>query len=125
MIDWTGLIKTFTSTAVIVAALAWIASKGIEHWLGLQVENNKSVLEQQVETFKSELKAKSDHQLEEFKNQLTERTARKGRIRSEVARWSNPIPSAITELNDRLRNILLDGGYLALSPNVRQRVNPG
>ena len=113
MIDWTGLIKTLTSTAIIVAALGWIASKGIEQWLG-----------HQVETFKSELKAKSDRQLEEFKNGLTERAAQKDRIRNEVARWSNPIPRAVTDLKNRLTNILLDQGYLALSPNVRQRVNP-
>ncbi|WP_407157681.1 hypothetical protein [Bradyrhizobium sp. STM 3557] len=124
MIDWTGLIKTLTSTAIVVAALGWIASKGIEHWLGLQVENHKSALDQQVETFKSDLKAKSDRQLEEFKNQLTERTAQKDRIRNEVARWSNPIPSAVTDLKNRLENILDHQGYLALSPKVRQRVNP-
>jgi hypothetical protein len=122
MIDWSSLIKTLTSTAIIVAVLGWIASKGIEHWLGLQVESHKSALDQQVETFKSDLKAKSDRQLEEFKNQLTERSAEKDGIRHELARWSNPIPSAVTELNNRLNNILDDHGYLALSPDVRQRV---
>lgn len=124
MIDWSSLIKTLTSTAIIVAALGWISSKGIEHWLRLQVENHKSSLDQQVETFKADLKAKSDRQLEEFKNQLTERSAEKDRIRNEVARWSNPIPSAVTQLNNRLHNMLDDQGYLALSPDVRQRVNP-
>lgn len=124
MIDWSDLIKTLASTAIIVAALGWITSKGIEHWLGLQVANHKSALDQQVEYFKFDLKAKSDRQLEEFKNQLTERTAQKDRIRNEVARWSNPIPSAVTDLKMRLKNILDDRGYLALSPNVRQRVNP-
>ncbi len=124
MIDWSSLIETLTSTAIIVAALGWISSKGIQHWLTLQVENHKSSLDQQVETFKSDLKAKSDRQLEEFKNQLTERSAEKDRIRNEVARWSNPIPSAITELNHRLNNILDDQGYLALSPDARQLVNP-
>jgi hypothetical protein len=123
MIDWSGLIKTLASTAIIVAALGWIASKGIEHWLGLQVENHKSALDQQVETFKSDLKAKSDRQLEEFKNQLAERTAQKERIRNEVARWSNPIPAAVTGLKNRLENILDHQGYLALSPDARQRVN--
>ena len=111
MIDWSGLIKTLTSTAIIVAAVGWIASEGIKHWL-----------DQQVETFKSDLKAKADRQLLEFKNQLTERTAQKDRIRNEVARWSNPIPSAVTDLKNRLENIMDHQGYLALSPNVRQRV---
>jgi hypothetical protein len=124
MIDWTGLIKTLTSTALIVAALGWVASKGLEHWLGLQVESHKSALDQQVEAFKSDMKAKSDRQLEEFKNQLTERAAQRDRIRNEVARWSNPIPSAITDLKSRLTNILINKGYLALSQNARQRVNP-
>jgi hypothetical protein len=127
MIDWTDLIKTLTSTAMFVATLGWIASKGIEQWLELQVANHKSALDQQVKTFESDLKAKSDRQLEEFKNQLTERTAQKDRIRNEVARWSNPIPSAVTDLKDRLTNILnfkRGRGYLGLSPNVRQRVNP-
>jgi hypothetical protein len=124
MIDWTGLIKTLTSTAIIIAVLGWIASKGIEQWLRLQVENHKSALDQQVETFKSDLKAKSDRQLEEFKSQLTERTAQKDRLRNEVARWSNPIPSAVADLKNRLENILDHQGYLALSPSVRQRVNP-
>ncbi len=123
MIDWTDLIKTLTSTAIIAAALGWIASKGVEHWLELQVENHKSALDQQTEIFKSDLKAKSERQLEEFKNQLTERAAQKDRIRNEVARWSNPIPSAVTDLKNRLTNIVVDG-YPALSPNVRQRVNP-
>jgi hypothetical protein len=112
MIDWSGIVKTLTSTAIIVAALGWIASRGIERWL-----------DRQVVTFTSDLKAKSDFQLEAFKNQLTERTAQKDRIRNEVARWSNPIPNAVTDLKNRLGNILDDGGYLALSPNVRQRVD--
>lgn len=124
MIDWAGLIKTLTSTAIIVAALGWLASEGVRHWLGLQVANHQSALIEQTERFKSELKASSDRQLEEFKNQLTERTAQRDRIRSEVARWSNPIPSAITDLKNRLENILDHEGYLALSPNVTQRVNP-
>ncbi len=59
MIDWSSLIETLTSTAIIVAALGWISSKGIEHWLRLQVENHKTSLDQQVETFKVDLKARA------------------------------------------------------------------
>jgi hypothetical protein len=46
------------------------------------------------------------------------------RIRQEIIRWSNPILGALKELNRRLRNILKDEGYLALSDSYKLLVNP-
>src|SRR4051794_8965083 len=41
------------------------------------------------------------------------------RIRQEIIRWANPILGAVTDLEARLRNILDDDGYLALSQSYK------
>jgi hypothetical protein len=50
--------------------------------------------------------------------------ARKERNRTEVTRWANPILGAVQDLEAKLRNILEDGGYLALNQDYRENVNP-
>jgi hypothetical protein len=49
---------------------------------------------------------------------------KKERIRQEVIRWANPILGAVKQLEGRLKNILEEDGYLALSKSYEQFVNP-
>ena len=93
-IDWQGVVKTLGSATVLVAAIGYVIKSFITHL-------TKGHL----------LRTKSDH-------------ARKERIREELLRWSNPILGSVKELRDRLKNILEDEGYLALSSNYRNNIDP-
>jgi hypothetical protein len=46
------------------------------------------------------------------------------RIRREIIHWANPILGAVKDLEGRLRNILERDGYLALSEEYKEQVNP-
>ena len=51
-------------------------------------------------------------------------TSREERIRREIIRWANPILGAVKDLEGRLINILERDGYLALSEEYKEQVNP-
>lgn len=68
-------------------------------------------------------KAIFDKQLEIFKSDFASRAVRSQRIRQDLERWVNPILRAVMELQRRLDNILKNEGYLALSPDAKNKVN--
>jgi hypothetical protein len=126
-VDWTGLFKTLGSTAIIVAALAWLSKALFNYLLSRDIERFKV-------SFAAELKNKYDKELEQFKANITKELEqfktnttvqglREERIRKEIIRWANPILGAVQELNNRLDNILNYDGYLALSKNYEQQIN--
>lgn len=55
---------------------------------------------------------------------LEEQSEKQERIRQEIIRWANPILATVKGLEGRLRNILDQAGYLALSENYDSHVNP-
>jgi hypothetical protein len=68
-------------------------------------------------------KAEFDRQIAAFQTDLESETAKTDRIRQEIERWANPILGSVEELRNRLRNILFDDGYLALSPETEATVD--
>ena len=107
MFNWRDVAKALGTTAVIVAVLGYLSKTAIEEYLKHDM-----------------LQRLSNQKLAEFKEQLEEQAKKKERIRYEIIRWSNPILSAVNDLENRLRNILKDDGYLALSVAARDKVNP-
>jgi hypothetical protein len=133
-IDWNTVITTVITalggTAAVVAALAFVARGVFDHFLKLDLEEHKAALMKETNAAKAylenDLKQKSDaivitlqeaadKHLEVFKSDLATRSAKDDRIREVVLRWSNPILSAIEDLEHRLDNILNQRGYPMLS----------
>ncbi len=67
-------------------------------------------------------KAEFDRQIATFQTGLATRTARADRIRQQVVRWANPILDSVMGLKERLRNILQEAGYLALSSETEGEI---
>src|SRR5208337_1943344 len=98
-VDWSDILKTIGSSAVVVGILGFIARGSFGHVL------------------------KRD--LEAYRTQLATDTAYRDRVREEVLRWSNPIlGGSLKELQGRLVNILDNVGYAAISPKFTDRLNP-
>jgi hypothetical protein len=98
-VDWSDVLKTVGSTAVVVAILGFIARGWFEHVL--------------------------KRNLEAYGNRLAADTAHRDRVRQEVLRWSNPIlGGSLKELRGRLENILDKEGYAALSSKFTDDLNP-
>ncbi|AKB28320.1 hypothetical protein MSSIT_1601 [Methanosarcina siciliae T4/M] len=55
---------------------------------------------------------------------IVEEREKRERIRQEVTSWANPILLTVIDLKGRLKNILDYEGYLALSKNCNEQVNP-
>jgi hypothetical protein len=70
-------------------------------------------------------KATSDRLLAEFQAHLSSAASRGERIRQEVERWANPILGAVRDLLARLKNILDDKAYLALSKTPEDPIPAG
>jgi F0F1-type ATP synthase membrane subunit b/b' len=68
-------------------------------------------------------KLEFDRQMVTFQTELATRIARADRIRQEIVRWANPILGSVMDLTRRLRNILREQGYLALSPDTESKVD--
>lgn len=145
-VNWGELFATLGSTAVIVAALAFVARTLIGHLFSRDLETQKaeltkrgeleiaaakasaeSALQQERARFDEALqaqKAQYERQTASMNLELASRAARADRIRQEVVRWANPIFGAVDDLERRLGNILNDDGYLALSPDASGQINP-
>jgi hypothetical protein len=124
MVDWGDVLKTLGSTAVIVAALAFVAQSGIKLFLDRDIEAYKAKLKSDSDAVLLAQKSQFDRQLEAFKTELKENTDRRDRIRDQVTKWSNPILGSVEALKARLDNILLDDGYLALSASSQGNITP-
>jgi hypothetical protein len=136
--DWEAIVKTLGSTAVVIAALSFLAKGIINQVLKRDLEAHKAALKQDSDAAKarleSELKQTTDtallaqknvfeREMETFKVQLAGRATRDDRIRAEVVKWANPILTAVEELQRRLKNILQHEGYLLLSKGSPQAVS--
>jgi hypothetical protein len=123
MIDWADVLKTLGSTAVIVAALAYVAQSGVKHFLDRDIDSHKAELELATKKALQAQQSDFNQQLESFKTELVATAARKDRIRGQVIQWANPILGSVKGLESRLNNILSDDGYLALSKETQSQVN--
>ncbi len=126
-VDWTGLFKTLGSTAIIVAAFAWLSKALFNHLLSRDIERFKArfaaELKNNYDKELEQFKANITKELEQYKTNITAQGLREERIRKEIIRWANPILGAVQELNSRLDNILDNSGYLVLSKNYERRIN--
>ena len=126
-VDWTGLFKALGSTAIIVAAVAWLSKALFSHLLSKDIERFKArfaaELKNNYDKELEQFKANITKELEQFKTNITAQGLREERIRKEIIRWANPILGAVQELNSRLDNILDNNGYLVLSKNYEQQIN--
>lgn len=68
--------------------------------------------------------AVADIQKKEKELILITKNSRDERIRQEIVRWANPILGSVEELVGRLDNVLSHKGYVALSKNYSDRINP-
>jgi hypothetical protein len=149
VVNWDDLLKTLGSTAILVAVLGFLTKTIIGHFFNRDLENHKTNLKQaaelDVESHKANLKRQTDLELADvkersdaalmaqklefdrqmamFQTELATRTARADRIRQEIVRWANPILGSVMDLTRRLRNILHEQGYLALSPETESKVD--
>jgi hypothetical protein len=146
VVDWNRLIETLGSTAIIVAALGFVAKSLVQHLFSRDLDTHKADLTRRADHELAEaraqvdreiagakartdaalidLKGQLDQKLEALRSVLAADTARTDRIRQEVVRWANPILGSVEELQRRLRNILHDGGFVALAPTPSGRAHP-
>lgn len=111
MITWDleGLVVALLNSTAIAGAVSWFAKKRFE-----------AKMKEELEEKKHTLKLEEARQ----KSLLAEAQDRKDRVRQEIRRWQNPIYDAVVTLQNRLKNILQEGGYLALSSASDAQVNP-
>ncbi len=135
--DWDSIVKTLGSTAIVVAAIGYVAKSVFNHLLtrsskehsnALQILTNEkkakldSELKRRTDEFLLEQKAAFDKQMEAFKAEIASSSAKEDRIRGEIVCWANPILASIEELRNRLDNILDDEAHylLSLEPDPNQ-----
>lgn len=140
-VNWNDVLTTIGSTAVIVAAFGWLVKFAITELFKRNLEAHKAQLkhasDRDLKTYEDELKrateiklaqfdqdgqaalleqtASFERQMLKFQAEVTAESARSDRVRQEIERWANPILGAVRDLQARLRNILSDIGYVALS----------
>jgi hypothetical protein len=137
-LNWNEIIATLGSTAIVVAAIAFLAKAIVTHILKRDLEHHKASLRKSSEEEKlrleNELRKKTetillsqkvvfDKQLEIFRAEVKDSSSKTDRIREEVVRWANPILAAVDDLQRRLENILQHEGYLVLSEAGTAPVN--
>jgi hypothetical protein len=159
MIDWSAVLSTLGSTAILVGAITFLVKAAINHLLSRDLDTHKAALKREAdlelanvrsrsdceiaevktrsdrelaelkaradtelafakerwETALLEQKAEFDREMAMFQTSLASEAARADRIREQIVRWANPIFGSVMDLTGRLRNILQDRGYLALS----------
>lgn len=134
-LDWTAILQTLGGTAILVAALAWLSKAIINHSFSIDLEKRKAelkiVTDSEIERVRrrfaeeiEEIKHQAQRDIEKYKTDLTAHASKEERIRTEVIRWANPILGAVQELENRLNNILNKAGYLALSKDCQQQIDP-
>ncbi len=109
------LTETFSENSVawlLISTAAAIISGALASWLTYRFKRREI-----VHTLRTEL------QKEKHKSNLELEQLMKERVRQEIIRWANPIFGAVRDLEKRLKNILHDGGYLALSEKYQEKVN--
>ena len=133
--NWQEILGELGSTAIIVAAICFFAKSMVTHMLQRDLASHDSKLrdrtaqvladtKQSAQAAEQERKVAFDKELLDYKQRLERRGAKEDRIRDEVIRWANPILGSVKALQARLRNILRDRGYLALSRRSQTGMNP-
>jgi hypothetical protein len=143
-------LTAITSTGIVVAGVVFICREAIKHWFAadlatfksnlknegdLTLARKKAEFDQNLTEFQSILKRNSDAELArlqtridremaQFQSEMGERNAHADRIRQEVVRWSNPILGAVEALRSRLKNIVLNDGWKALSRENATSIDP-
>jgi hypothetical protein len=144
-VDWADVLKTVGSTTAIAAVLGFLGQVAIKHLLHRDIDAHKFNLKRESDLALAEAKAQVeqelttnraradaallvqkaifDKQLETYSTDFASRALRAQRIRQDLQRWANPILRTVMELERRLDNILKNEGYLALSPDAKNRVS--
>lgn len=133
--NWNEIIETLGGTAILVAAGAWVLRSLFGHLFSKDLEQFKQNItakhDQELEKIRhsyaqelQHLKGKTEKELEHYRSVMQLETSTEERIRSEILRWANPILGAVQDLESRLNNILDRKGYIALSEEYEQKVNP-
>ena len=159
MIDWSALLSTLGSTAILVGAVTFLIKAAINHLFSRDLATHKAALKHEADLELANVRSRSDREIAEaktrsdrelaelkartdaelafakerwetalleqkaafdremamFQTGLASEAARADRIREQIVRWANPIFGSVMDLTGRLRNILQDRGYLALS----------
>lgn len=120
IIDWQEVIATLGSTTVVVVAVGYLAKSIISHLLNRDLARAERCAKE----------AEQEREIE-FKKIIVKYTkdvetiyAKDERIRQELIRWAPPISRSVNALSYRLDNILYNDGYLALSSNCINIINP-
>ena len=108
-IDWHEILTTLGSSVILIAAMAYVGKSVIEHLF------KRNILRTELHHRRAE---------QEHKVQINRDDASTERIREELLRWSNPILGSVKALRERLENVLKHEGYLGLSLDCKDRVNP-
>jgi hypothetical protein len=144
-VDWKTVLSTLGSTAIVVAAVGFIARTITQHVFrrdlethksnlkretDLEIANAKASVDRELAAAKAQTdaallaqKAEFDRQMETFKADVVSRVARADRIHAEIIHWANPILSAVMDLKRRLENVLENEGYLALSADNQNKLS--
>ncbi|BAY09173.1 hypothetical protein [Calothrix sp. NIES-2098] len=145
IINWNIIISSLFGTATIVAAITWLVKSIFTHLLSkdldkfkadknAEVEILKNVLAKesntQIEILKNNLNVQNNNaletlkkeyvkEIEEYRQNIAKQLSTEERIKNEIIRWSNPILGSVQDLEQRLKNILEDQGFLTLSKNTQ------
>ena len=132
--NWHEILPELGSTAVIVAAICFLAKAILTHLLQLDLTSHDARLrdrteevlaktKQNAQAAEQERRAAFDKELVEYKQGLERKGAKEERIRNEIIQWANPILGSVEALQARLRNILYHQGYLALSDRRQTEID--
>ena len=124
--------------AALVGAAAFLAKALVASQLTKDVEEFKRNLQYDIESHKAALTLQNSRALDvakfEFEKELIlhrgevdlvkegykysaeSQKQRHERLRTQVQRWALPIQSAVADLSHRLNDVLVDDGYIMLSP---------
>ncbi|GAB4577115.1 MAG: hypothetical protein Tsb0019_04590 [Roseibium sp.] len=133
-IDWNAILTNLGSTAVVVAAIAWMSKSLIGLFLSKDLESHKARIKESTELRLADIDRQAKEKLAQLQHELdskmkldearrSAKDARVDRIRQEVELWASPILGSILELKSRLDNILYRDGYVALTSDTSQEIN--
>jgi hypothetical protein len=121
-----AIIKFLGGSALLLAAVAWLARSLIKLRIDKDLKEFEHSLKKRADDELEAIKIRANEDLESLKDNLQRERdvvnraaevvrARDDRIRTEILRWANPILDAVRALKSRLQNILHRDGHIALS----------
>jgi hypothetical protein len=128
-----AIIKFLGGSALLLAAVAWLARSVIKLRIDRDLKEFEHSLKKRADDELEAIKTRANKDLESLKDNLQRERdavnraadvsrARDDRIRTEIQRWANPILDAVRALTSRLQNILHRQGNIALSETGSQAI---